>query len=187
MQVTKLAIKASQNGFQSTRSWKLNDFGESINYGGRFIGYEGYKVYRKAGESFSVPLPVQLDLNNDIIFEQFKKGIFYNKTSSVKLTKDKLTIENLEVGNYTLILLRFNKKIDLEVIQGKEWQDDQIITENNEVYKISESYTDFLGLGDIKAETKGDKIEYSIDILSSKEELSKDLRVHIFAKNYIDS
>lgn len=91
------------------------------------------------------------------------------------------------MGNYTLILLRFNKKIDLEVIQGKEWQDGQIITENNEVYKISDSYTDFLGLGDIAAETKEDNVEYSIDILSSKEELPKDLRVHIFAKNYIDS
>lgn len=132
-------------------------------------------------------MPAQLDLNNDIIFEQYKKGIFYNKTSSVKLTKDKLTIDNLEVGNYTLILLRFNKKIELEVIQGKEWQDDQIITENNEVYKISDSYTDFLGLGDIAAETKGDNVEYSINILSSKEELPKDLRAHIFAKNYIDS
>lgn len=111
----------------------------------------------------------------------------YNRLSDVKLTKEKLSLSKLGVGKYTLILLRFNRKIDVEVIAGRPWIGGKIINDQHVAFGLNNKPQNLLSLADIKAETKDDHIEYSIDILSAGEALPSDLRVHIFAKNYIDS
>ena len=83
--------------------------------------------------------------------------------------------------------MRFNRKIDIEVISGKPWIGGKIISEQKVAYGLNNKPHNLLSLGDIKAEAKEDHVEYSIDILSAGETLPGDLRVHIFAKNYIDS
>jgi hypothetical protein len=93
----------------------------------------------------------------------------------------------LATGKYTLILLRFNRKIDIEVIRGKPWIGGKIINEQHVAYGLNNKPQNLLTLGDIKAEAKEDHVEYSIDILSAGDTMPGDLRVHIFAKNYIDS
>jgi hypothetical protein len=45
-----------------------------------------------------------------------------------------LSIDKLAVGKYTLILLRFNRKIDIEVIRGKQWIGGKIINEDKMVF-----------------------------------------------------
>lgn len=56
--------------------------------------YNTYKVYLQEGDSFTVPLPCQLSLQNDIIFEKTydKIEVYYNQLSNIKLTKEKLTL-----------------------------------------------------------------------------------------------
>jgi hypothetical protein len=49
LQVTRMTIKVTQNNFVSTRSWKLNNFGENITYGSNLISNQSYKIYLKEG------------------------------------------------------------------------------------------------------------------------------------------
>lgn len=112
-QVVKLTVKATQNSFTSVRTWQLNNYGDSISYGGNALTYNTYKVYLREGDDYALPLPCPLT-HNDIIFEHQHPtlGIFYNKISDVHLTPSRLTLPKLAPGQYSLILLRFNRKID---------------------------------------------------------------------------
>jgi hypothetical protein len=93
-QVVKLTVQASHNSFTSVRTWRLNNFGDSISYGGNMYAYNTYKVYLKEDDDFTLPLPCQLDLQRDVIFEHQNQllEVYYNRISDVKLTKDKLTL-----------------------------------------------------------------------------------------------
>jgi hypothetical protein len=44
-QVTNLIVTVASNGFNSKRSWKLNNFGETISYGSLGHAFGGYEVY----------------------------------------------------------------------------------------------------------------------------------------------
>ncbi len=90
------------------------------------------------------------------------------------------------MGSYTLILLRYNRKIQISVLKAKKWNKNKLIDDNNMIYALKNK-NEYISLGELKTETKEDHIECSVSVNTSNEELPQDLRIHIFAKNYIDS
>lgn len=112
--------------------------------------------------------------------------VYHDLTKTIKLSKDKLLIENLQLGSYTLILLRYNRKIQISVLKAKKWNKNKLIDENNMIYGLKKN-NEYISLGELTAETKEDHIECSLLVNTSNEELPQDLRIHVFAKNYIDS
>lgn len=84
-------------------------------------------------------------------------SIYYDLTSTIKLSKDRLLIENLQLGSYTLILLRYNRKIQISVLKAKIWNKNKLIDSNNMIYALKKK-NDYISLGEIIAETKEDHI-----------------------------
>lgn len=119
LQVTKLVVKITQNGLAFTRTWKLNNYSDNISYGSEIDRYSYYNIYLSKDQNLILPIPCQINLENDVIFEYTNKGFYYNKISNIEASKDKLIINNLNIGYYTLYLLRFNLKIDINVIDGR--------------------------------------------------------------------
>ena len=87
----KLTAAVTHNGFASNRTWRLNDFAQSISYGGHIFG-NGCKLYLNEGESLSLPLPCPLS-QNDVIFyrEHPTLGTISNCLPSLRLDARSLT------------------------------------------------------------------------------------------------
>lgn len=115
-----------------------------------------------------MPLPCKLNPNQDIVFfhENRVTRVTKNCIDSIKLADNKLVTEKLENGKYTLILLRLDRRIDIEVIKGKNWINSSIIDDNNVVYETDNKDRKFVALGEIKASVVQDKVQYSIEIHS---------------------
>lgn len=167
LQVKKLTITVNSNGFSSVRTWLINNYSQNISYGGTIYS-DNYKIYVKEGESFSLPLPCKLSPNQDIVFfhENRVTRVTKNCIDSIKLADNRLVTEKLENGKYTLILLRLDRRIDIEVIKGKNWINSSIIDDNNVVYETDNKDRKFVALGEIKASVVQDKVQYSIEIHS---------------------
>jgi hypothetical protein len=84
-------------------------------------------------------------------------SIYYDLTNTIKLSHDRLLIENLQLGSYTLILLRYNRKIQISVLKAKIWNKNKLIDGNNTIYALKKK-NDYISLGEIIAETKEDHI-----------------------------
>ena len=84
-------------------------------------------------------------------------SIYYDLTNTIKLSNDRLLIENLQLGSYTLILLRYNRKIQISVLKAKIWNKNKLIDGNNTIYALNKK-NDYISLGEIIAETKEDHI-----------------------------
>ena len=65
-QVKKLTASITYNGFASVRNWKINNYEESVSFGGPIFN-NSYKLFLKEGEGINLPLPCQLT-QDDIIF-----------------------------------------------------------------------------------------------------------------------
>lgn len=106
-QVKSLVCIVKHNTFNSLRTWKINDYSQSISYGG-FISNNSYQLFRTEGQSFSIPLPSSLQPSDIICFkENTVLGTCYNFIDDLIITEAQLTIPNLTLGRYTLILLRY--------------------------------------------------------------------------------
>ena len=66
------------------------------------------------------------------------------------IENNRLTGKNLAVGRYTLIFLKFDRRIDIEVVKGRKWINDDII-DNNTIYKVNKKINNLVTLGEIKA------------------------------------
>ena len=109
-----------------------------------------------------------------------------NCIKQLLIENNRLTGKNLAVGRYTLIFLKFDRRIDIEVVKGRKWINDDII-DNNTIYKVNKKINNLVTLGEIKANVVENHIQYDIELITNGESLPSDLRVHLFAKNYIDS
>ncbi len=76
--------------------------------------------------------------------------IYYDLTNTIKLSKDSLLIENLQIGSYTLILLRYNRKIHISVLKAKKWNKNKLIDDNNMIYALKKK-NDYISLGELTA------------------------------------
>lgn len=76
--------------------------------------------------------------------------IYYDLTNTIKLSKDSLLIENLQIGSYTLILLRYNRKIQISVLKAKKWNKNKLIDDNNMIYALKKK-NDYISLGELTA------------------------------------
>jgi len=61
----------------------------------------------------------------------------------------------LKSGKYVLILLRLEKRIEIEVLRGRKWMNG-IIDKNNKVFEISNNQKSFISLGEITVASKED-------------------------------
>ncbi len=84
-------------------------------------------------------------------------SIYYDLTNTIKLSNDRLLIENLQLGSYTLILLRYSRKIQISVLKAKIWNKNKLIDGNNTIYALKKK-NDYISLGEIITETKEDHI-----------------------------
>ena len=94
-----------------------------------------------------MPLPCQLT-KKDVIFyhEHPVLRTYTNCIDKLKLSDNTLETAKLGLGKYTLILLRLDKRIDIEVIKGKKWIGNELIDEDNRIYKMRKE-KGYLGLG----------------------------------------
>jgi len=58
-QVKTLTASVNSNGFSSVRTWKLNQFSETISYGGPIFN-NSYQLFFQEGDSIVLPVPTHL-------------------------------------------------------------------------------------------------------------------------------
>ena len=68
----------------------------------------------------------------------------------MKLSEKEVKAEGLKLGHYVLILLRLDRRIDVEVVKGKPWIGGDLIDDENTIYKVKKQKR-YLMLGDLKA------------------------------------
>ena len=166
-QVKKLTASITYNGFASVRNWKINNYEESVSFGGPIFN-NSYKLFLKEGEGINLPLPCQLT-QDDIIFyhEHPLLGNSSNCAEQLQLSANRLLCENLKVGKYVLILLRLEKRVDLEVVKGENWIEGDLIDEKGTIYKVRKD-KNHLMLGELNAVQKEDgSLDCQVEIVSS--------------------
>lgn len=118
-QVKKLMVSVTSNGYTSVRNWPINNYNEIVSYGGSIFN-NSFKFYLREGEGINLPLPFKLS-QEDLIFyhEHPVLGSVTNCDKDLKITDSQLRVEGLKLGKYVLILLRLERRIDIEVVKGK--------------------------------------------------------------------
>ena len=64
----------------------------------------------------------------DIIFyHENEMKVIRNCYTELKVTDSTMTVDKLLKGRYTLILLRLDRKVEIEVVKGRKWINDDLI------------------------------------------------------------
>ena len=71
-----------------------------------------------------------------------------NCIKQLLIENNRLTGKNLAVGRYTLIFLKFDRRIDIEVVKGRKWINDDII-DNNTIYKVNKKINNWVDISKV--------------------------------------
>lgn len=108
-----------------------------------------------------------------------------DELKNVKISKNSLIFEGLKVGYYILHLKDINQKIDIEVLDGKYWNEQkQTIQTENALYDIK-GQMNIIFMENVEQKVKEDNdeaMQLKLKIFSTHPEIT---RVHVFAFNYM--
>ena len=80
------------------------------------------------------------------------RGVTTNVIKQISIDDNILKVKDLKEGKYTLMFLRWERRVDLEVIKGKEWMRNKIKGKDGRVYNLNGRKKEWMLIGDLKTQ-----------------------------------